>query len=186
MRHHTFSAWMPITLALAALALTGCAAPYRLISPPGPALQNTALSPTGSPDWLEDRFADSVRAAAKPDAGTDSFAKAQKEARGVVDYRCTQYFRSLGRASQDLGYTRQETSLTGGVAAGMLGLAGQSAKVIANTAAMFGFASASMDAYESSYLYSPDVGLVEQLVRENLKKIQIAQGTATLDSFGAL
>ena len=80
----------------------------------------------------------------------------------AIEYRCGQYFDTLGRAVQQLSFTRKETSLTGGLVSGAMGLANQSAKT--NTAALFGFATSSMDAYQEAFLYTPDIDLMRRLV----------------------
>jgi len=78
-----------------------------------------------------------------------------------------------------MGFTRKETSLTGGVVSGMLGLANQTPKVIANTGALFGFTTASMDSYQDAYLFSPDVGAVQELVFNGFTTFKADHPSAT-------
>lgn len=45
-----------------------------------------------------------------------------------------------------------------------MGLANQSAKSIANTGAIFGFTTSTMDAYQEAFLYTPDIDTMRRLV----------------------
>lgn len=152
------------------LILQGCT-PYRLISPPESLFQDTnviatsgATSSSSPGTYVYGAFNRALQKAQADDAKPDDFKKLYLQGMGLVDYVCANYFRTLGKASQDMGFTRKETSLTGGVVSAMLGLANQTPKVIANTGALFGFTTASMDSYQDAYLFSPDVGAVQELV----------------------
>lgn len=87
-----------------------------------------------------------------------------REGMAIVEYRCGLYFDVLGKAIQELSFTRRETSLIGVLAQSSMGLAGQSAKSIANTGALFGFTTATMDAYQDVYLYTPEIDTIRRLV----------------------
>lgn len=84
----------------------------------------------------------------------------------LVDFRCNRYFTALGKAEQDLRFTRKQTTLTSGIVLSALGLASASAKTIANVGAMFSFGTASMDSYADAYIFSPDVKAVQRLVAD--------------------
>lgn len=102
----------------------------------------------------------------------------------LVTANCMKYFTRLGTAEQQLRFASKETALSGGVIASAQGLANASAKSIANTASIFGFATASMNAYSDTYIFSPEVKAVQALVltaMESSTKVgrAIAQGATT-------
>lgn len=179
---------------LFATVLSACA-PYARITPPDAIyVEKAGRDAAGNPRNLVDqgfkRALDQYwTATASKEASTVAAALPSlfAESIGLADYQCLDYFNRLGRASRDLAWTRYETSLTGGVVSSMLGLAGQSAKTIANTGAAFGFTTASMDNYENNYLFSPDVGAVQILVRDAQLKLKSSWGnTSTIDSWGQM
>lgn len=165
----------------AVLLLAACAAPYSTVRPLGPLFEEgkitghtipdgLAASGVSSADFMYFKFISALDAALKPQAASAVYQTLYDEGKGLIDYRCAMYFSRLGKIQQDLGYTRKETTLTGGLVSGMLGLANQTPKVIANTGAAFGFTAASMDSYQDAFLYSPDVGAIQQLVYAKMKK----------------
>lgn len=83
----------------------------------------------------------------------------------VIDYRCGKYFRALGRSAQDYAYSSKQLSLTGGTAGAIEGLTGVTAKAISLTGTLFGFGAASASAYQDTYVFSPDIASVENLVK---------------------
>ncbi len=82
----------------------------------------------------------------------------------LVSSSCMRYFTRLGMADQQLRFAGKETALTGALIASAQGLANATAKSIANTAGIFGFATASLNAYSDTYIFSPDVRAVQALV----------------------
>lgn len=83
----------------------------------------------------------------------------------AADVMCGEYFRQIGLGQQGLGFYRKQTALTGGIASGMLGLANQSPKFIANVGALFGFATSTFDNYEDSFYFAPTIARVQELVQ---------------------
>lgn len=77
---------------------------------------------------------------------------------------CRDYFERLALTSAHRGFAQQETNLAGGLVASLMGLASASSGAIAGTSAMFSFGSASLSAYDESYLVSPNVADLEKLV----------------------
>ncbi len=102
------------------------------------------------------------------------------EGMAAIEYRCGVYFDALGKALQSLSFARKETSIVGGLIQGTMGLANQSAKAIANTGAVFGFTTSSLDAYQEAFLYTPDIDsirrLVLQMMETNASQINTAIG----------
>lgn len=182
-----------------ATLLAGCSVPYKFISPPPPLFEESAINSganstapslpksldttnlgahsensanTTADNFMYRKFISTLQEALKPTVNRDQYQSLYVEGTGLIDYRCAQYFAHLGKAQQDLGFTRKETNLTGGLVSGMLGLANQSPKVIANSGALFGFTSASMDSYQDAYMFSPDVGAIQKLVESKTEKFK--------------
>ena len=93
----------------------------------------------------------------------------------LVTASCMRYLTRLGQADQNIGFARKETALAGTLAASTLGLAGASAKAIANTASVFGFTTATQDNFSDSYLFSPDIAALQALVLSVMES-HLAQG----------
>lgn len=149
------------------LMLSGCA--YERISPPGALLERPEVTSQQS-SFMYDKFLSALEAAKAGTANAESYQALYLEGKGLIDYNCATYFSRLGKIQQDMSFTRQETSLAGGTISAILGQATTSVKTIANAGALFSFGTASMDTYQDAYLYSPDVGAIEQLVQGEMKK----------------
>jgi hypothetical protein len=91
------------------------------------------------------------------------------EGMALIQANCSAYFTRLGSGAQHLGFARKETSLTGGLAAALMGLAEASATAISATASAFGFTTASMDNFADAYLFSPDIRAAQDLVMSALE-----------------
>jgi hypothetical protein len=108
-----------------------------------------------------------------------------REGMAIVEYRCGLYFDVLGKAIQEISFSRRETSLIGGLVQGSMGLANQSSKAIANTGAIFGFSTGTMDAYQDVYLYTPEIDTIRRLVFGTLvtqsKRIIVTADSYSLD-----
>lgn len=98
-----------------------------------------------------------------------------EEGMHLVTASCMRYLTRLGQADQNIGFARKETALAGTLAASTLGLAGASAKTIANTASVFGFTTATQDNFSDSYLFSPDIAALQALVLSVMES-HLAQG----------
>ena len=176
-----------LAFSLCPVLLTACA--YNLISPSPKVFEDTnpdrlkgfndALAKAKGTATEKDATAKATTAEEKP--GPKEFKNLLKEGAALVEYNCTLYFDRLGKAQQEIGFTRKETSLAGGVVSGALGLAHATTKTVANTAAAFGFTTSSMDAYQDSYLYSPDVGAVQTMVAARMDIFKKDNITTQLD-----
>ena len=155
-------------------ALTGCVTAPSDVSPPlslfedpsnNTFLPNAKRTISGVTKMNPyEGFIVAVKAANAAPTESDKQRVALNEGMAMIEYRCGEYFDFLGKALQNISYQRKETSLIGGLMQGSMGLANQSAKVIANTGAIFGFATSSMDAFQEAFMYTPDIGALRNLV----------------------
>jgi hypothetical protein len=134
---------------------------------------STAIKPSTEPEAEKgmDRYS-GFNAAYKTakenpsDAGKN--AEFLTEGIALVQASCSSYFTRLGNDGQHLGFAKKETSLAGSLAAALMGMYDASAKAISATAAGFGFATATMDNFSDTYLFSPDIRAVQDLVMSAL------------------
>lgn len=166
----------------ALVLLSGCA-PYERIKPPGTLLERPEVAGSGG-DFMYAKFLSALTAAKDNEAKPENYQALYREGKGLIDYHCATYFSRLGKLQQDLGYTRKETSLIGGTVTAILGQATASVKTVANTSALFSLGTSSMDAYQDVYLYSPDVGAIEQLVQGEMKKFSENNSVNSIQSWG--
>lgn len=172
---------------LAAAMLSACAS----IAPPPPLISDTAE------ERIRTRFQEAVLAMADDtglSAGANSGgAPAPNPGRlsllmstgmALSDLACKNYFRNLGRATQNYAFARQETALTGGVVASLQGLTGVSAKIVSITAGLFSFTSASMENHADAYLFSPETSNLQELV-DSARRAYREAATDLPTSYGA-
>ena len=148
----------------AVLLLAGCAS---VATPPG------TVSETAKQE-LKASFDASVKSintalAAKQDAPAETEVVNQfvRSGMALADIQCKDYFKRLGHAAQQYSFGRKELGLASGTVAGLQGLTGVSAKVVAITASMFSFGIASTENYADAFLFSPEVSGVQQLVESS-------------------
>ena len=79
---------------------------------------------------------------------------------------CKQYFDRLTFTKAHRDFTQRETNLAAGLTSALMGLADASTAAVAGVGAVFSFSSASFDAYNETFVVSPDLSLLERLVRE--------------------
>jgi len=79
---------------------------------------------------------------------------------------CKDYFDRLTLTKAHRDFAKKETNLAAGLAATVLGLAKASSANIAGVGALFSFGGASYDAYNESFIVSPDLSELERLVKE--------------------
>jgi hypothetical protein len=108
------------------------------------------------------------KAIANPQSGKDNVVFLS-EGMALVQSNCSAYFTRLGAGAQHLGFARKETSLAGGLAAAIMGLADASATAISATASAFGFTTATMDNFSDAYLFAPDIRATQDLVMSALE-----------------
>jgi len=80
---------------------------------------------------------------------------------------CHNFFNGLVFSHAHREFAKSETNLTGGLLSASLGLAEVNSKVVGGVGALFSFAESSFDAYNSAFLVSTDLAVLEELVRES-------------------
>jgi hypothetical protein len=177
--HHTTRAACKAVLVATLAALGACAS----IEPPNSLIEDGFIqSSAGVPSGLFKR-------STKPASGLDHYAGVREaykkavanpqdsktnavfltEGMALVQSNCSAYFTRLGSGAQHLGFARKETSLAGGLAAAVMGLAEASATAISVTASAFGFTTATMDNFSEAYLFAPDIRATQDLVMSALE-----------------
>ncbi|CAA6811268.1 MAG: Unknown protein [uncultured Sulfurovum sp.] len=86
---------------------------------------------------------------------------------------CNDYFERLSYTKAHRDFAQKETNLVGGLASGLMGLAQTSSSVLAGTGILFSFAGTSFDSYNESFLLSPNLSMLERLVKERQKEEEI-------------
>lgn len=79
---------------------------------------------------------------------------------------CKDYFDRLTLTKAHRDFAKKETNLAAGLSATVLGLAKASSANIAGVGALFSFGGASFDAYNESFIVSPELSELERLVKE--------------------
>jgi hypothetical protein len=82
----------------------------------------------------------------------------------AADTECSQYFDSLGRTQRHLQFARQENGIIAVTTAAAMGLARATPVSIAGAALGFALVDSSMGAFQTNYIYAPDVAAVQTLV----------------------
>lgn len=172
--------------AVAVFALAGCAtgikAPFLLYDDPGISGVNPPpMKPTGVDPYPEFNRA-LAKAQAETSAKEDQVALL-RSGMSLVRFNCLRYFDRLALVDQNSRFARKETTLTGGLLASTLGLAGATSKTLANTATLFAFGVASLDNYSETYVFSPEVKVVEQLVMTALD-VYVKEATGFVGAAG--
>lgn len=155
-----------LVAAMAGMVCTACST----ISPPLPLGEDSNVRPqsgatataTGLDPYVV--FNRALATAQSASATSDDQVNLLNQGFSLLDYRCSRYFTVLGKAEQDLRFTRKQTSLTSGLVLSAMGLASASTKSVASVGSLFSFGTASMDSYEDVYIFSPDVKAVQRLV----------------------
>ena len=166
-----YYSWKPVVSVLAIAVLVGCST--ARVRPP---ISIFDVSPADAPTATKvdpySAFNVAITEAQdKSNLSNQAFQSVMlREGMAMIEYRCGEYFDLLGKAVQELSFQRKETSLIGGLVQGSLGLANQSPKTIANTGALFGFATSTQDAFQDSFMYTPDIGSLRGLVTANLSR----------------
>lgn len=82
---------------------------------------------------------------------------------------CSDFFRRVSRSKSFRDHAKSQTNIAGGVITGLMGLADVNSAVVGGTGTLFSSVESSFDAYNSAFLVTPDLGLIEKLVREKQK-----------------
>lgn len=186
-------AMFKVVLLATALSLVACAS----IEPPSSLIEDDFIQSS------EGRSGGLFKRSAKPAQGLDHYAGVRTayknalanpqsneanlvfltEGMALVQSNCSAYFTRLGAGAQHLGFARKETSLAGGLAAAVMGLAEASATAISVTASAFGFTTATMDNFSEAYLFAPDIRATQDLVMSALEA-QRTIGARIIDGVG--
>lgn len=126
-------------------------------------------------------------AAAKKSESQENLKRFVESGMAYADLQCSYYFTRLDYTRAQRDFAQKETSLVGSLTTALLGLADAGSAVTGAAGAAFGFTSSSFDTYNSSFLASDDVGLLQQLVLsvqkndkiEILRRIDNADQSAT-------
>jgi len=81
-----------------------------------------------------------------------------------TDLQCSEYFSRIDWTRAQRDYSQKQTTLVGSLTTAMLGLADAGSAVTGGVGSAFGFSSSSFDAYNSAFLASTDIGLLQELV----------------------
>lgn len=110
-----------------------------------------------------------------------------------TDLQCSNYFSRIDWTRAQRDYAQKQTTLAGSLTTAMLGLADAGSAATGAVGSAFGFASSSFDAYNTAFLASTDIGLLQELVisaqvqdkREILKRVTAKSGSwpDRIDSF---
>jgi mono/diheme cytochrome c family protein len=175
--------WISGVALFVLLALSAC----KSIKPPDSLVNDTDIKlESGSKKldpYLGFNKAYTLAAASAADRTLDaSLRQADLLAEGMalVKANCSSYFTRLGNDGQHLGFVRKETSLLGAATAAVMGLYDATTKVLSATASAFGFTTASMDNFSDTYLFSPDIKSVQELVMSALDAKQV-EGLGLVD-----
>lgn len=123
-------------------------------------------------------------AEAKRTGAQQDLKKFLESGMAYADLECTYYFTRLDYTHAQRDFAQKETTLVGGLTTALLGLADAGSAVTGGAGAAFGFTSSSFDTYNSAFLASDDVGLLQQLVSsvQNNDKIEILRRVTNSDS----
>ncbi|MFS2124313.1 hypothetical protein [Pseudomonas sp. Pseusp97] len=102
-----------------------------------------------------------------------------------TDLQCSDYFSRIDWTRAQRDYAQKQTTLAGSLTTAMLGLADAGSAATGAVGSAFGFTSSSFDAYNTAFLASTDIGLLQELVasaqvqdkREILKRVTATSGS---------
>lgn len=80
------------------------------------------------------------------------------------DLRCADYFSRIDWTRAQRDYAQKQVTLAGSLTTALLGLADAGSAITGAAGSAFGFTSSSFDAYNSAFLASTDIGLIQELV----------------------
>lgn len=100
-----------------------------------------------------------------PTSDVDANYQFWKEGQAYAKSLCSDFFRRISLAQAHREHAKKQTNILGGLVTAGMGLAGSSAEAVGAAGLTFSGVGSSFDAYDSSYLVTPDLGLMEALVR---------------------
>ena len=112
----------------------------------------------------KDTFMASLKRAAKADAKDLEIARYLDLGIALVDLHCHSFFRQISMSQAHRKFSRAFTNQTGGVVSAIMGLSDAGSKATGGVSALFSFFDASIESYDSAFLVSPDLPIVQKLV----------------------
>lgn len=100
-----------------------------------------------------------------PVENTEANYQFWKESQVYARSLCSDFFRRISLAKAHRDHAQKQTNILGGIITAGMGLASASPGVVGGTGLLFSGAESSFDTYNASYLVTPDLGLMEALVR---------------------
>lgn len=97
---------------------------------------------------------------------------------------CTGYFQQADYTKSQRTFARRESNIVGGLISAALGLAEASVKTVSGVGVAFSALDSSFDAYDSSFLVSPQLGLMEQIVKQKMEEIYLNENRGDFNSIG--
>lgn len=88
-----------------------------------------------------------------------------KEGKAYARTLCSEFFARLSRAKAHRDFGRSETNIVSGIVVGGMGLAGVASEAVGGAGLLFSGAESTFEAYDAAFLATPDLALLEQLVR---------------------
>ena len=88
-----------------------------------------------------------------------------KEGQAYARSLCSDFFRRISLAKAHRDHAQKQTNIAGGLITAAMGLASASPEAVGASGLVFSSAESSFDAYNAAYLVTPDLGLMEALVR---------------------
>lgn len=115
-------------------------------------------------------------------ATVDAAASVQLWKVGITysDSLCEDYFSRLAFSKAHRLNARRQTNIAGGVISAIMGLSNVSTKVVGGTGVLFSGVDSGFDAYDSSFLVTPDIALMKSLVREKQKNFRNSVGDSNI------
>ena len=96
---------------------------------------------------------------------TEANFKFWKEGQAYSKSLCSDFFRRISLAKAHREHAKKQTNIIGGLVTAGMGFASSSAEAVGATGMAFSGAGSGFDAYDSTYLVTPDLGLMESLVK---------------------
>jgi hypothetical protein len=114
-----------------------------------------------------------IKAETKSDIFTINKANIQfwKDGKAFARTLCSDFFRRIARSYAHRQHARMQTNVAGGFLTGVMGLFDASSGVTGGTALAFASAESAFNNYDESYLITPNLGLMEALVKTTQREI---------------
>lgn len=88
-----------------------------------------------------------------------------KDGQAFARTLCSDFFRRIARSYAHRENVRKQTNIAGGLITGIMGLAGASPEAVGGTGLSFASAESAFNVYNETFMVTPDLGLMEALVK---------------------